>query len=205
MADLRWVLLAAGVLILCGIFVWTRYRSQIRDRLPVLQRREPVLDAAVEVADPPAATPVAPQAPPPVPQVVTIRLLCRDAPGFPAEELVLALRETGLRHGRYGIFHRLDGEAETPRFSVANLVEPGSFDLTRLRTETYPGISLFMIVEPSLDPVGTFDDMVATARDLSRQLGGELVDEQGSTLSIQRERYLREELIQLRHRQGVAG
>jgi FtsZ-interacting cell division protein ZipA len=44
--------------------------------------------------------------------------------------------------------------------------------------------------------------MVTTARALAVGLNGDLVDEQGSTLSIQRERYLREEVIQFQHRQG---
>ena len=50
--------------------------------------------------------------------------------------------------------------------------------------------------------MAAFDLMVATARALAAGLRGDLVDEQGSTLSIQRERYLREEVIQFQHRQG---
>ena len=38
--------------------------------------------------------------------------------------------------------------------------------------------------------------MMAAARALAQSLDGELLDESGSTLSIQRERYLREEIIQ---------
>jgi FtsZ-interacting cell division protein ZipA len=38
--------------------------------------------------------------------------------------------------------------------------------------------------------------MLTTSRSLAEKLDGELFDEQGSTLSIQRERYLREEVVQ---------
>ncbi len=41
--------------------------------------------------------------------------------------------------------------------------------------------------------------MVAAARALTQSLNAELVDESGSTLSVQRERYLREEIIQFQH------
>jgi FtsZ-interacting cell division protein ZipA len=41
--------------------------------------------------------------------------------------------------------------------------------------------------------------MMAAARTLSQSLDGELLDESGSTLSIQRERYLREEIIKYQH------
>jgi FtsZ-interacting cell division protein ZipA len=41
--------------------------------------------------------------------------------------------------------------------------------------------------------------MVRTARDLARDLNGDLRDEQGSSWSIQRERFVREEIIQFQH------
>jgi cell division protein ZipA len=89
-----------------------------------------------------------------------------------------------------------------PVFSVASLTEPGSFDLTRVRHECFPGVSLFMGLPGPVDGVEAFDLMVATARAIATGLSGDLVDEQGSTLSIQRERYLREEVIQFQHRRG---
>jgi FtsZ-interacting cell division protein ZipA len=46
--------------------------------------------------------------------------------------------------------------------------------------------------------------MIAAARTLAQSLNGELVDESGSTLSIQRERYMREEIVQFEHNNKVA-
>lgn len=133
--------------------------------------------------------------------------MSRDRAGFAGDDLILALRDAGLRHGRYGIFHSYaDGQEDgEPQFSAASLVEPGSFDLARLKTATYPGISLFMALPGPVESVLAFDAMVAVARDLARHLGGDLLDEQGSTLSVQRERYLREEVIQFQHRRGTPG
>ena len=85
-------------------------------------------------------------------------------------------------------------------FSVASLVEPGSFDLTRLKTERFPGVSLFVALPGAGDGVAAFDDMLSTAHGLAIKLDGELLDEQGSRLSVQRERYLREEVIQFQHK-----
>lgn len=199
MAELRLVLLLTALVVLVGIFIWTRYRARIPTiTLPSL-RREPTLPSDEATGGP--------RVPRPDPaKVVTIRLMCREKAGFPAEDLVLALREAGLRHGRYGIFHygQDDGD-DRPVFSVANLVEPGSFDLTRLHSDRYPGVSLFLALPGPSDGVVAFDAMVATARTLARKLAGELLDEQGSTLSIQRERYIREELIQFQHRKSLPG
>jgi FtsZ-interacting cell division protein ZipA len=44
-----------------------------------------------------------------------------------------------------------------------------------------------------------FDDMLKISKSLAAKLDAELRDEQGSTLSIQRERYMREDVIQFQH------
>ncbi|MBL8200560.1 MAG: cell division protein ZipA C-terminal FtsZ-binding domain-containing protein [Chromatiales bacterium] len=136
-------------------------------------------------------------------KIVTIRILSRAGAPFRAEDLILALREAGLRHGRFGIFHAHVSDADdTPVFSVASLTEPGSFDLTRVHTDVYQGVSLFLGLPGPVEGVTAFESMVNAARAVAKRLDGNLVDEHGSTLSVQRERYLREEVIQFQHRQG---
>lgn len=204
MSGLRWVLLLAALVVLAGVFLWTRYRGRWMGRLkfpfrsaeaiPSIEpgaRQEPALAPPASVAALPA-------------KIVTIRILSRGSTPFPAEQLVLALREAGLRHGRYGIFHffRSDADDADPIFSVASLTEPGSFDLTRLRTDVYQGVSLFLGLPGPVEGVAAFDAMVTAARAVAKSLDGNLVDELGSTFSIQRERYLREEIIQFQHKQG---
>jgi FtsZ-interacting cell division protein ZipA len=41
--------------------------------------------------------------------------------------------------------------------------------------------------------------MMTAARTLAQSLSADLLDESGSTLSIQRERFMREEIIQFQH------
>jgi len=146
------------------------------------------------------------QPPVDIPQkIVAVRMVAGDKSTFPGDQLVLSLRGIGMRHGRFGIFHRYDGnDEERVVFSAASLVEPGSFDLDNLSEQRIPGISLFMVLPGPLDGAEAFDLMMAASRTLTKSLGAELLDESGSTLSIQRERYLREEIIQyqLDSRQG---
>ena len=138
------------------------------------------------------------RAPAPPERIVTVRFVHRQK-ALGAEAAILALRAAGLKHGRYGIFHREGvGGPDAPDFSVASLTEPGSFDLTHLSQKTIPGMSFFMVLPGPGDPVARFDAMVETARELARELDAELHDERGSTWSIQRERYVREELIEYR-------
>ncbi len=132
-------------------------------------------------------------------KIVAMRVAAREGLTIEAEALVLKLREQGLRHGKFSIFHRHADEGRgAPLYSVASMTEPGSFDLSRLRETRMPGVTLFMVLPGPGDPVASFDEMVATARALADELGGEVLDESGSTWSVQRERYIREELIQYR-------
>ena len=105
-----------------------------------------------------------------------------------------------MRHGKFGIFHRVEGtDDDNIVFSVASLIEPGTFDLTNIRQQELPGVTMFMILLGPKDGTEAFDEMVETARTLAETLDGELLDEAGSSLSIQRERFLREEIIQYQH------
>ena len=99
-----------------------------------------------------------------------------------------------------GIFHQYDGNDESRTiFSAASLVEPGSFDIANIKEQEIPGISLFLVLPGPVDGVEAFDMMMEASRTLAQTLDAELLDESGSTLSIQRERYMREEVIQYQH------
>jgi cell division protein ZipA len=207
-SEFRWLLLAAGILLLAIVFWWSRREEAGRPLVrPELSRRRPPglgedLDAQSGRTAGTSGTPSGSQRDSALASpVIAVRLTAHGHATFSGEALVLALREAGLRHGRFGIFHRHDPKQEDRiLFSVASLVEPGSFDLTRLKTDRFPGISLFLTPPPGGDCTAAFDEMLSTARNLAIKLNGDLLDEHGSRLSVQRERYLREEVIRLQHK-----
>src|SRR5688572_1515935 len=208
MWDLRWVLLGLGALVLIGVYLWSRGILS-RDMLPALPRRKERTEPSIGEPPPPPPEPAAQteslvetvseeeKARPGPERVVALRLVPRGAE-LPTERAVAALRDAGLEHGRYAIFHRQLG-TNREGFSVASLTEPGSFDLDNLGDATIAGLSFFLVLPGKGDPVSRFDAMVETARALSVELAADLFDERGSSWSSQRERYLREELIEYRH------
>jgi cell division protein ZipA len=214
-AELRWLLLLIGIGVIAAIYFYSRYQTVIDERIgrakeARLKRKAEVASSAEAYAEPetvPVAEEVieslqepAPAIPGTPSKVVAIRLMSKENAGFPAEQLILSMRELGLRHGQFGIFHQFGSTDNGPAiFSVASLIEPGSFDLTQIKTRFYPGVSIFLALPGMIDGVQAFDEMLDTARKLAKRLDGELLDEQGSSLSIQRERYLREEIIQFQH------
>ena len=224
MDDLRWVLLVSGVLIVIGVILFGRRKSEAKDTPepapePIAEssglRVEPSFDGGesapvepapggeflVEVDDVDPGEPISAAEQ----KIVTVRIVANDKTPFAGDELVLSLRGIGMRHGRFGIFHRYDGNDEDRVvFSAASLVEPGSFELENIKEQKIPGISLFMVLPGPIDGAEAFDQMMAASRTLTQSLGAELLDESGSTLSIQRERYLREEIIQYQLENRIA-
>ena len=208
MWDLRWVLLGLGALLVVGVYLWTKGLGG-RRLFPDTSRRaraEPSIGDPSTVAggDPASSPPDAVVAVEPAPRkpaapdrVITIRLIPRGDDELSTERAVVALTGAGLKHGRYGIFHREDVTGE-PAFSVASLTEPGTFDLANLHETTIAGLTFFVVLPGVGDPVARFDAMVETARALSVELAADLHDERGSSWSVQRERYLREEIIEYR-------
>jgi len=222
MDGLRWWLLLFGLLVVAGVYIYSRReKKNSEDELRSSARVEPSLDGHDDTDGPSDASPridtdeddegdegeegeVEAESPT-TQKIVTVRLVAREKKFFAGDELVLCMRGIGLRHGKFGIFHRYDGNDESKTiFSAASLIEPGSFDLQNIKGQEIPGISLFLVLPGPIDCVEAFDMMLAAARAMTQSLDGELLDESGSTLSIQRERYLREEIIQFQHSSSVS-
>lgn len=224
MDGLRWLLLLFGALVIAGVYFYTRREREEPPKEPAVSPRiAPSLGDEGVVEDEPHETFSAVEESPsadmpaassaetvqtgesgdeePAPQkIVTLRVVARNKGAFPGDDLILGLRGIGMRSGKFGIYHRYDGNDETRTvFSAASLVEPGSFDLKNIKEQKIPGVSFFMVIPGPLDAAEAFDLMMQAARALTQSMDAELLDESGSTLSIQRERYMREEIIQFQH------
>lgn len=221
MDGLRWLLLIAGVLVIAGVYLYSRREAARPEQPDNTARREPSLDGGTiespaednfdpydsQVLDEPslADEPPEPEVEKVTEKIVTLRLVAGKHGAFAGDELAIAMRRVGMRHGKFGIFHRYVGDDENKIvFSAASLVEPGSFDLANLKDQKLPGISLFLVLPGPAEGAEAFDIMMTAARSLAQTMDGELLDETGSTLSIQRERYMREEIIQYQHGIKVA-
>ena len=210
MDGLRWLLLFFGILVIAGVYFYSRRERKKADQEPAPDRRLPPtlgddVDEAPVEEPPETEEPDVEVAEPRQQKIVTLRLIARDSGSFKGDDLVLSMRGIGLRHGKFGIFHRYDGNDEDRTvFSAASLVEPGSFDLANIKEQELPGISLFLVLPGPIDSIEAFDMMMEAARTLAQSMDGELLDESGSTLSIQRERYMREEVIEFERANFVA-
>jgi len=160
----------------------------------------------VATAPTPAAAP-APRIPPrsdlgkrptqvPVERIVSLFVMAREGQVFNGADLIVAAEKAGLEYGDMGIYHRLvDGKREAgPIFSVANMVKPGSFDLTRLDALRTPGLSFFMTLPGPVTALDAWDAMLPTAQRLAELLDGQVLDEERNALGRQRIAHIRDEL-----------
>jgi cell division protein ZipA len=120
--------------------------------------------------------------------------------------LLGALAAAKLEYGDMQIFHRMDtvNGQEKMLFSVANIREPGIFDLSAMENFTSEGVVLFMQVPGAEDAVRAFDAMVESARALADNLDSRVCDASQSPLTNQTISHMREEVISCQLQQRVA-
>jgi cell division protein ZipA len=108
-------------------------------------------------------------------------------------KLLESLLAESLQHGKYSIFHRLHTDGGIV-FSVASMVEPGTFDLDKMGEALFPGITMFTQLPGPVPGMHALNELVACARRLQANLGGTLQDERGVPLPVPRIARLRPEV-----------
>lgn len=138
----------------------------------------------------------APESKTPVVSVVVMHLMAANGEVLDGRDLLDALLAAGLRYGSMKIFHRHTGEdgSGPVLFSVANSVNPGTFDLSRMDEFSTPGVSLFYAMEDVDDPMMAFDSLLTAAKKMAMELGGVLKDESRSVLTRQTEEHYRQRI-----------
>lgn len=129
-------------------------------------------------------------------RIITLYVMAENGAIFNGADVLVAAEKAGLHYGALDIFHRLrDGHPEQgPVFSMANMREPGSFDLNNVHAITTPGLALFMTLPGPLSALDAWDTMLPAAQRLAELLGGEVLDEDRNTLARQRVQFMRDEL-----------
>ena len=131
---------------------------------------------------------------PPRQKIVALRLVGATTNArFSGAELRQALEAEGLVFGRYHIFHR-EVDDKQLLFSVASLIEPGSFELHEMSTLELPGVSLFAVLPGAVEGTHVVDELVACGRRLAGRLNGVLQDERRQPLTAVRVMELRDEV-----------
>ena len=127
---------------------------------------------------------------------MSLLLAARAGQTLQGPDLVVAAEKAGLIYGHRNIFHRMvDKDHEQgPIFSVANLVQPGIFDLRTIKELKTPGIHFFITLPGPSSALDAWDAMLPTAQRMAELLDAVVLDDQRNALSRQRISHIREEL-----------
>ena len=137
-------------------------------------------------------------------ELIVLNVLAPTGTVYHGRSLVEAMQSQGLKYGDMNIFHRIDQQNKSTLFSVANALEPGTFDLSDLETVQSSGVTFFMQLPAPNDASIIFDLMLNTARNLVLELGGSLKDEQLSVLTGQTVEHMRQRIADFSRRRMSA-
>lgn len=110
--------------------------------------------------------------------------------------LLQMMTELGCKFGELGIFHRYENTAGTGPmiFSVANMFNPGTFDLDNMENFETEGVAFFMALPMKFDGQQAFNMMLNAAKKLATEIP------QGQVLDGQRQLLTRQSIHEARQR-----
>jgi len=121
---------------------------------------------------------------------------------FTGEGIHAVMTSAGLTHGEHKIYHYLQNNLAT--FSIANAIEPGFFESSKLQTLTTPGLAIFMELPGPIECRQAFDTLLKISERLATALSGELCDENRSVLTKQTISHLKEKVEMYRLKQQMS-
>ncbi len=172
---------------------------------PVLVAEEPdarrtTPNETRETREPPASDKAASAASEPAlfDEVLIIIVVARSEEGFSGAALQQSAMESGLRYGDMDIYHRhesMTGNGDV-LFSMANALKPGTFNPDELEHTHIRAVSFFMGLPGPRHPKQALDLMIASARKLAQELGGDLKDDSRSVLTAQTIEHYRQRIAE---------
>lgn len=120
-------------------------------------------------------------------RVFSINVVARSEYGFSGADILQSLLGYGLRFGDMDFFHFSENQSGTSKiqFSVANMMQPGVFDIDRMEHLQTQGLMFFLTLPGPDDMCGAFDEMLATAQALANTLDGDVLDDTRSVMTKQ--------------------
>lgn len=136
------------------------------------------------------------------PEVFMLNVVARKPEGFRGDDILHILLACDLRFGDMSFFHRHEFEAGRGaiQFSVANMMQPGVFDIDNMADFTTPGLVFFVTLPGPDDMMKAFDYMLEAAQAVARNLDGDVLDETRSALTRQTLEHSRQQIRDLERR-----
>jgi len=136
----------------------------------------------------------------PVEELIVMNVLADLERPYTGDELFATLRTCGLKFGDMNIFHRVEPLTKSVQYSVANAVEPGTFDMADMEAIRCAGLCFFMQLPGPEEPAAAFEDMLSVAKSVVKSLGGEVRDEHRNIMTPQTVEHYRQRIVDFSRR-----
>ncbi|MBN3563553.1 cell division protein ZipA [Aliamphritea spongicola] len=129
-------------------------------------------------------------------KVLVISVVTREEQGFNGRNLLQIVKACGMHFGEMQIFNRYEDGIDQGaiQFSMTNAMEPGIFDIDNMESLDTRGVTFFMSMEEPRDVMNAYECMLGTAEAVAKNLGGELLDENRSSMRTQTKEHYRERI-----------
>ena len=131
--------------------------------------------------------------------LIVLNIMSPQGYVFTGEGIHPVMVSAGLTHGEHKIYHYMNNDLAV--FSIANAVEPGFFELSRLQSISTPGLAVFMQLPGPLECRKALDTLLEVSKRLADALSGELCDENRSVLTQQTISHLKDKVETYRLKQ----
>jgi len=117
--------------------------------------------------------------------IITLYVISRDPEGISGDKLMDVMDTTGFSFGDMDIFHYPipSGDREENLFSLANIHEPGVFDISRMSTFSTRGVVIFLCLPASVEGERAFNLMLEKATEIAEMIDGQICDRNKLTLT----------------------
>ena len=123
------------------------------------------------------------------PQVIILSVVMPANQQMLGAVLLPSLLTLGLKYGEMNIFHRHEDNAGNGKvtFSLANILNPGTFDLDSMENFATRGVSLFMTLPNAGESSTVFEQMLNAAKQLGQEFNAQVLDDKRNVLTKQSE------------------
>ena len=146
---------------------------------------EPQVNIDMDSLDDQAAAPIASAEPE---KQEVLMLFIDKAEGTPIDgaKLLPTLLTLGFKYGEMDLFHRhqdSSGKGEV-LFSLANMFNPGTFDIDNMEQLSTRGLTIFMTLPNAAEPLQTFNMMHNAAKKIADEFDATVLDDKRNPLDV---------------------